>query len=360
MRLRVLTLAVGILAAGGDAAAFHEKGVANCSGCHLAHGDAGKLVGPSADKGLLIAESPSDVCLVCHARGSGQVLGVDPLVPPPETGPGSFVFLTEDNLNDAPGGALRPILGDAAGHNVVAPGHGLRADSRHALAPGGTFPSSKLGCTSCHDPHGNAGFRMLYGAGPVMGGVATFSRAAPDAEGPDVGTGPEGTRHHTAYRGGASDWCGNCHGRYHQAGGGSAFRHPVDRALSADVARRYNEYQGDANPAAGVEAQAYLPAVPFEDRASTTTSTSGPGPASRLMCLSCHRAHATSAPAAGRWDFKVALLAEDGRASGSYPIPNPYGGSTQGPLCSKCHETPAGPAKVGPAGRPADFRPPFR
>ena len=86
MRLRVLTLAVGILAAGGDAAAFHEKGVANCSGCHLAHGDAGKLVGPSADKGLLIAESPSDVCLVCHARASGQVFGTDPLVPPPEAG----------------------------------------------------------------------------------------------------------------------------------------------------------------------------------------------------------------------------------------------------------------------------------
>ena len=64
---------------------------------------------------------------------------------------------------------------------------------------------------------------------------------------------------------------------------------PVDRALGAEVARRYNEYQGDANPAAGVEAQAYLPAVPFEDRASTTTSTSGPGPTSRLTCLTCHR-----------------------------------------------------------------------
>ena len=78
------------------------------------------------------------------------------------------------------------------------------------------------------------------------------------------------------------------------------------------------------------------------------------------MCLSCHRAHATSSPAAGRWDFKVALLADDGRASGSYPIPNPYGGAAQGPLCSKCHETPKGPDKDAPTGRPADFRPPFR
>jgi hypothetical protein len=92
-------------------------------------------VGPSADGGLLLAESPSDVCLVCHAQRLGSVLGTDPLVPPPETGPGNFVFLTEDNLNDAPGGVTGPIRGDAAGHNLVAPGHALRADPRHASAP---------------------------------------------------------------------------------------------------------------------------------------------------------------------------------------------------------------------------------
>ena len=70
MRVRVLALAAGVVAIGGDAAAFHEQGVANCNGCHVTHGGEngrGVLVGPSADGGLLIAESPSDVCLVCHA-----------------------------------------------------------------------------------------------------------------------------------------------------------------------------------------------------------------------------------------------------------------------------------------------------
>ena len=361
LRLRAPALAAGILLAGAHAAAFHEKGVANCNGCHVTHGGevaGGVLVGPSADRGLLIAESASDVCLVCHARRLGSVLGVDPLVPPPETGPGNFVFLTEDNLNDAPGGALKPILGDAAGHNVVAPGHGLRADPRHSMAPGGTFPSAKLGCTSCHDPHGNASFRMLHGTGAVMDGSATFTRPAPEAVGPVVGSGPESATRHTAYRAGMSDWCGNCHGRHHEAGSSSAFKHPVDRALGAEIGRRYDEYAGDAHPTAGVQARAYLPEVPFEDRASTTSSTSGPGPASRLMCLTCHRAHASSSPAAGRWDFRVALLADDGRASGSYPMPNPYGNSTQGPLCSKCHETPTGPAKASPTGLPAALKPP--
>jgi hypothetical protein len=352
-----VVLAAGVLAAGGDARAFHEKGVASCGGCHLSHGDAGTLAGPSRDKGLLIAESPSDTCLLCHARRSGQVFGVDPLVPPPETGPGNFVFLTEDNVNDAPGGGLSPIPGDAAGHNLVAPGHGLRADSRHARAPGGTFPSARLGCTSCHDPHGNLAFRMLRGPGETAGDASAFSRPAPDAEGPTVGTGPEGASRHTAYRAGVSEWCGNCHGSYHQAGSGSAFVHPVDRALGAEVARRYAEYDGDAHPASGVEARAYLPEVPFEDPTSTTTSTSGPRPSSRVMCLTCHRAHATSSPAAGRWDFRVLRLADDGRASGSWPIPNPYGGPAQGPLCSKCHETPKGPERQEPPARPADFKP---
>jgi hypothetical protein len=57
-----------------------------------------------------------------------------------------------------------------------------------------------------------------------------------------------------------------------------------------------------------------------------------------VMCLSCHRAHATSAPGAGRWDFNVSLLAEDGVESGSYPIPDPYMSASQGTLCTKCHE----------------------
>ena len=52
--------------------------------------------------------------------------------------------------------------------------------------------------------------------------------------------------------------------------------------------------------------------------------------------MSCHRAHATSAPNAGRWDFNVLGMAADGVNSGSYKIPNPYDGG-QRSLCNKCH-----------------------
>ena len=74
----------------------------------------------------------------------------------------------------------------------------------------------------------------------------------------------------------------------------------------------------------------------------TGTATAGPAAAAgptataKVACVSCHRAHATSAPDAGRWDFNVTGLVEDGHESGSYAIPGPYG-DTQRSLCNKCH-----------------------
>jgi len=356
-RLVVAVATMG-LASGGGVAAFHEEGVANCNGCHLSHPDeSGVLVGPSADDGLLIAESASDVCLLCHAESLGAVLGSDPLAPPPERGAGKFVFLLEDNLNDGPEGAANPILGDAAGHNLAAPAHGLRPDPRYSRAPGGHFPARRLGCTSCHDPHGNPSFRMLHGAGPVMGGVAFFGQPAPKAVGIDIGSAPESQSHHTAYQSGMSDWCANCHGRYHTGGSGSDFEHETDHVFEASISERYNEYGGDDDPTGGLQATAYLVEVPFEEAGNTTASTAGASPRSRVMCLSCHRAHASSSPAAGRWDFNVALLADDGSPSGSYRIPDPYASPDQGPLCGKCHEVSAEGEELVLPERFRPFRP---
>ncbi len=77
--------------------------------------------------------------------------------------------------------------------------------------------------------------------------------------------------------------------------------------------------------------------VPFEDLDVTLHSTEGPSADSQIMCLTCHRAHASSAPNAGRWDFLVTFLADDGIASGSYALANPYGNLNQRSLCNKCH-----------------------
>lgn len=344
IRLRAgLTLLVA-LGLATPLAAFHDGGVAHCNGCHTLHSteDGTPVVPAPGNDYLLLARTASDVCLRCHAQNLGSVLGLNPLAPPPEKGAGNFVFLLEDNLYDGPELPPIPIPGDAAGHNLVAPAHGLAADLRWSAAPGGSFPASELGCTSCHDPHGRDTFRMLYGAGPVQDGLATFVAPAPLASGLGLGaTESEQRDRHTAYRSGMSEWCGNCHGRYHDGTGGD-FDHPVDSVFGSAERDQYNAYHGFGNPVPGTQATAYLPEVPFEDAGAAIDSRSGPTSSSRLSCVSCHRAHATSAPGAGRWDFNVGKLADDGALSGSWPIPSPYPSPDQPGLCFKCHVTGTG------------------
>lgn len=327
----------------GPAAGFHSRGVGHCGGCHAVHVVDGVPI-PSSD--LLGGASATDVCLNCHATASGNSWGMSPQVPGPVYGGGQFAFLDEDNLNDGSGGNLPQnwIPGSAAGHSVVAVDRGTVADAAHPLSPGGTYPSNSLGCTSCHDPHGKGGtYRLLYGddspASSSNGYTFRFRTPAPDATGIDVSGPPESNAYHNAYRAGMSAWCGNCHGRYHSEQSLSAFKHPVDVVLELEIVNRYNRYDGTGQPD-GQPAQSYLAAVPYEASDMTPTST-GPAPSTaRLSCLSCHRAHASSSPSAGRWDFKIETWAQEGGASGSYRIPNPYGstaGDRQRPLCAKCH-----------------------
>ncbi len=345
----LLVLLLGTFADTRDSGAFHDQGVARCGACHVTHEGSNDQIVMLGSDPLLLAATPTDVCLTCHGGGDG-VFGLNPGLPPPERGAGNFVFLFEDNLNDAVGGTLNPIRGEAAGHSIISMDYGVAAESRWAFAPGGTFPVNQLGCTSCHDPHGNANFRMLNGVGPVQDGFFQFQNPAPLAEGLDLGDplATEARDRHTAYRRGMSDWCANCHGLYHRdRPGPDGFEHDVNESLRGVELSRYNFYDGAANPTGGSAATAYLPEVPFEDPAMTTGSTTGPGPAARVMCLSCHRAHASSGPASGRWDFNLEALDQDGIVSGSWPLPNPYGDLGQPGLCVKCHRQ-QGPHDIHP------------
>ncbi|MDW7710819.1 MAG: hypothetical protein SCH98_10115 [Deferrisomatales bacterium] len=69
-----------------------------------------------------------------------------------------------------------------------------------------------------------------------------------------------------------------------------------------------------------------------------------------MMCLTCHRAHASAFTSAGRWDFKATFLAEshpregDSGATGTDALHSYYGrdliaelGPYQRSLCNKCH-----------------------
>ena len=317
--------------------AFHDEGVARCAGCHTMHNsDNGVAIdADGANAYLLRDETASDVCLSCHQTGHGYVWG-DPLLPPTEKGGGNFAWSNVANLNDGRNGNLPAnfIPGYKGSHNIITQSHNSTADPVLTHSPGGNYPSSAMSCTSCHDPHGNTNFRLLYGAGHVQAGNFNFTNAAPDAEGiSDTGT--EAQSSHTAYRGGMSAWCANCHGDYHNAG--ANFVHKSGMAMGSDVAQIYNLYNGTGDQLGGVEATAYLPAVAFEDPDMTTTSTNGPVANSQVSCISCHRAHGTSSPNMGRWDFGVGVQSEDGRYAYETPLPAPYSDDHQRALCNKCH-----------------------
>lgn len=404
---RALLVSVVGLVACFPALAFHDEGVAHCNGCHTMHNSqdnqsmnfnatgtgAGTPIGTGFTD-LLLFQNKSDVCLNCHAGiNSYHVWADDVMNPGFEHGAGNFVWLEEDNINDAysggsgtctvlcgpdpvedvcgsevecldpagdgsiPGGTwtwgAQAIPGTSAGHSMASGIKGTVSDTILTTAPGGTFLSTDLNCASCHDPHGNTGFRMLYQTGQTMqttGGVFTWN-ATIDATGINKfflfgGDPTETNTNHNAYRSGYSEWCSSCHGSFHDASGDLI--HPSGEFLDDEQINSYNKYNGTsdciANPPAGgnpcgsgVFATAYLAMVPFESTSNTSlSSTQGADANSKVACMSCHRSHATSAPDAGRWDFNVTGLAEDGHESNSYAMPNPYD-QYQRSLCNKCH-----------------------
>ncbi len=357
---------------------FHTGGVGSCGGCHATH-DA-----PSTGQPLLLSSDPSSICLNCHA-GSG--------------GPNSPSVFSPDGSALTPGGDFFWLTrsfswldgnspGHDHGHNIVAIDYNLLADPLSSRAPGGTYPSAQLGCTSCHDPHGQTGGGTRWGQQPVSGsgsygdeaafgavsgnyrllgdaryqppGGTTFNADAPVARQSSLSKFGETDTSHVVYGSGMSEWCGNCHGALllgeHQTGG--TFQHPVGGSalLGADQVDSYNSYlrSGDLT---GTAATAYLQFVPFE-RGTTTlqlldpNSSQGPDTNANVTCLTCHRAHASAFADAGRWDFTADLLVNSHPAVGDVGATvndvyfSYYGrdiaaefGAGQGQFCEKCHAT---------------------
>lgn len=320
---------------------------------------------------MLIATDSSSTCLTCHQQ-AGDKTPVDYHVstaesdmpngsPPVQLTPGGdFGYLKKNyQWNAVDGGAGNQSPGERHGHNIVAADYGFTADSTFLTAPGGTYPAAGMSCTSCHDPHGkyrrftdgttgstglpvnSSGsyntspdptkdaavgvYRLLAGTGysRSSSGNNSFRYDPPAAVAPaEYNRAETNTDTRVAYGSGMSEWCTNCHNNL--GGSNNTPGHPAGNLLkmSSRMVANYNSYVASGN-VSGNRTNSYTSMVPFEMGTSDysvlkrTASidgsmTAGPDTNSNVMCLTCHRAHATAWDKAGRWNMKSGFLVYNG------------------------------------------------
>jgi len=338
---------------------------------------------------LLIGSDNSSTCLSCHMNAndtgpsSYHVSTVDAKLgtgmSPLQRGPaGDFGWLKKSYSWGT--GADQNELGERHGHNIIAADFGFAVDSKWTTSPGGAsnaYPSSQLACSSCHDPHGK-GRRLSDGSYAFTGapiiGSGSYDNSPTPAAGEAVGlyrllrtplyTGwtaypiavapssynrtEAATQTRVAY-GHSTDgvntwgkWCATCHADMHSSGR-DGLTHPVDVQLGDTIAGLYNSYKksGDLT---GTQGTAYLSLVPFAENTSDITILkthaknddsvlTGPSTSDRVMCLSCHRAHASGFNNMLRFDQGYEFMVKGGQYIG---YDNPLvGTSGRGPTQSR-------------------------
>ncbi len=384
----IITWGLAALLLPSELYAFHEGGVGYCNGCHDLHiplqtEELSTNEGDNSGTGvyLLKGSDPSSTCLICHAEAGAfyNIFSQDGS----QYMPGGDFYWLKKTFTSIVNGTVYISEGDNHGHNVIASDYGLSEDRELSSAPGGVYSSFDMGCSSCHDSHGilngnakngkaisgsgsygmlapqgtiTGNYRLLGGLGYNGGsksGAVSFAYPAPVAVAKaDKWT--ETDSNHPAYGSGMSEWCANCHNDMLSG----SDKHPAgsNARLSSSVIANYNAYlkTGDAR---GMQAISYLSLVPFElgtdDKSMLDPSrSSGPDTSGKanVMCLTCHRAHASAFPFIGRWDFKATFIADshpksgDSGVTGSDVINSYYGrnmaaqfGPYQRQLCNKCH-----------------------
>ena len=400
--LVVMAAAMITFGLGGTALAFHSGGVAHCDGCHTMHGSqdgavmnrgntsAAITVGNVTTPSLLMGSDPSSVCLNCHiGNGSYHIASADNTLVNYNAG-GDFTWLTNTYSYLVRG---NPVTGggEGVGHNIISGDYGYQADATLSVAPGGTFPAGQLYCTSCHDPHGRVRSQLgtpvsapISGSGsygdpvPTDGSILGNYRLLGDSQyTPSIGSNsvytgfdadaPIATASNTGFYGssvdygsGMSNWCKNCHWKT------PGVMHHVDEnanLVSSGYAENYNKYvaTGDltGDPTGAEGSGSYDGLVPIERGVTIgadldPSSTAGASGNSHVMCLTCHRAHASAYDNIGRWDFGAELLTETGlldpsvttsladhnagtyKNGASVDIATAYS-PYQRSLCNKCH-----------------------
>ena len=276
-----------------------------CAGCHVAHA-------AQAPKLLKTGPTQTQFCFMCHGDG-GVSAPYD--VKDGRTVAGSAYPSTA-------GGFVRQWNGTTyvdvtSRHNVWGlvgeSGYNINPGQKQFFVPGSPYQfgasTSGFVCGSCHNPH-DGGTTPDPATGLVTGssstpnprllrrsitvGSATYSNLFVSFRFETVGTftygNPpvaSGVYKVVEYKSGSTDWCGACHIKFntrensgHTADAWGMYRH----AFNVDL------YSGSVrNPNAPTDSS--FSGTPLE---TPTNGTIG-----KIACLSCHRAHSTTATVAG-------------------------------------------------------------
>jgi len=308
-----------------------------CSNCHTMHNSqGGRSVAKDFDGSSF---SPTDTpkgnlliysCLGCHSATDGSTWQ-DSVTKAPIVF--NTVLPTYDGL--AGGNFYWAKDDDTKGHNILSP------DANLSVAPGavafttcgtnschanldrvvsgtGSSLDGKQGCEKCHlDPGHHANDHDYLVRGLVTSAEQGWYRFLSGHEA-GIGLGAEGyedgdwqktvsSNDHNEYLGNqiaggygflmlgntTTAFCTGCHGRFHTDQGSASpwLRHPSDAILP--VAGEYSSYT-TYNPIVPVA----RPTLPSDPSATVTPSTD------MVMCLSCHRAHASPYFKMVRWDYR--------------------------------------------------------
>jgi Zn-finger protein len=229
-------------------------------------------------------------------------------------------------------------------------------------------------------------YRLLGGAGYFPASNPSGAFAFPNN--PPVAIAPANYNHaeggvaanetRVAYGKGMSEWCQNCHTNIHLdnytsgAMGGTGLKHPAGQGaiLKPGQYNVYNSYvSSGVYNGTNVNGEGYTSLVPFENSARitnlvselttlATAATTGSSTTifvangqSNVMCLSCHRAHASAFGSMVRWNMDDTFITNSdtvnfvdtqartnpGLVAGYYGRTPADFGVYQRSMCNKCH-----------------------
>jgi hypothetical protein len=348
---------------GVDPARVHSDAGLSCADCHLSIGGQKTQSSLNAGSGFLLKANITDLCLSCHTEGKNTPHTTD-LPNLEDRGWVAPIVLTADGKSPADLGVAMPAgdfywsgINPGKGHNPAFAG-GTPASQQLAAdpilgtsPPGGALLDGNWSCVSCHGAHSRfdddvSAWRQLKRR--INGRVVTSDVRRFGVE--NVG----GDANKNVYRGGFSSFCSACHGDFHGGMGENAgartgkawVRHPSNLELgrsnrygvAAYTGRVINAQGTSPNPAGYdwkyplVKADGDFTLRPDQPAAGVSGTIRGED---RLMCLTCHRAHATPFANMTRWETRAHTFIADGERDFTGEVSrgdNPAFG------CAKCHQ----------------------